>query len=1198
MPELGPADVPAVLQVGEEVLPREEAGLYRQLFPNGMLAALQGAGRGAMRGLDSLSGNYLRDYDDLLSGRERGWRALATLGTPMLGAGVGNAAQWIPRGGEAMLDYLAESRLVAAMPGRFQIPTARVMAAGRDAALGGAELGEGALNGAEAYTWGQRAAPMRYDDRSGAVVDQQGRSWYHDGGTVLEPGGALRPVDYVPDFDEESLYWHHRGELAGGGVQQPGGERSTLYQAALPGPGGRSYNVPTVWDGQIVTTDEARDRAAGQGWRFPSYATPDAADLAYEARVHPRAAADTARYEELHEPFPTAAERRGRELMAPGRDAIGSLLPSADPNLPASYDRNRSFRENALDPQAINNAMGIALGFAGGGMTAKAPRAPLTVEEFEKRILEHKAFKEKFAEAFEKDPRLELTRGDHTFFASPNIGGGDPWRLTSFHAGEPTGHMEFSNLDQLAQEVWGLSGRYSAKGSVRDALGALWRDEQGSVPLTGETRNNMLKRIEQLSGESLEERLGDRVPGYPRRSFSEIQAADKGELEALEPRSLYDRLPEPIRVWHGSGAPPFKWFDSSKIGTGEGNTTYSHGLYFGGAEATGRHYRSNAAGSTYDIIGPKGKVGPADARTVKAISAELPTPEGGQDWIRSAVVHAWLENPGKPVDPESVVRQAYGKDYRHLFTRAPEVEAQVREGIKRHLEAAQPILDKYRLEHPGSLYEADLYVDPARLLDWDAKVNAQSEPVKAGLAKAAEGVPDWGRNAVTGGPTNTVRGLVEGDDFLTGGDAYHALKSGLVEDKFDRHGTRFPDELAEKAATSARLREGGILGVQYLDQVSRNASGWHITPPDQTVAGKWMVKSRDYNSKGLHFDTEAEAQKALQEKIAEASHNYVMYDDKLIDLVSRNGEPNVPGGRNFFRDLLKDERGSLNLDAVIKAFHGSDRDFNAFDAREIGTGQGAQSFGHGLYFAELEKVARTYLPKGWKPGDEYVLRGRQLLDLYNEVHDRGDYAAAAVYERVLMHESRDMIEQALADGAADGSKQALEGLRILKGLPDDLFAKQTGTMYEVGIHADPDSMLNLDRPLKDQPPPVQRLVRDKLKSEGYLRPKDDGPRQLNSAWRSFVIDRGSMSAGDSGSTALWKALEADKDSPAASAMLQDAGVPGIRYLDGASRIRGRGTSNYVIFDPKLVEIVRKYGIGALGLPAGSALIPVDHEPQF
>lgn len=44
----------------------------------------------------------------------------------------------------------------------------------------------------------------------------------------------------------------------------------------------------------------------------------------------------------------------------------------------------------------------------------------------------------------------------------------------------------------------------------------------------------------------------------------------------------------------------------------------------------------------------------------------------------------------------------------------------------------------------------------------------------------------------------------------------------------------------------------------------------------------------------------------------------------------------------------------------IIAYHGSPHSFDKFDLSKIGTGEGAQAYGHGLYFAESEPVARSY----------------------------------------------------------------------------------------------------------------------------------------------------------------------------------------------------------------------------------------------
>src|SRR5215471_9850062 len=44
----------------------------------------------------------------------------------------------------------------------------------------------------------------------------------------------------------------------------------------------------------------------------------------------------------------------------------------------------------------------------------------------------------------------------------------------------------------------------------------------------------------------------------------------------------------------------------------------------------------------------------------------------------------------------------------------------------------------------------------------------------------------------------------------------------------------------------------------------------------------------------------------------------------------------------------------------IRAYHGSPHQFERFDISKIGTGEGAQAYGHGLYFAENPKVAQSY----------------------------------------------------------------------------------------------------------------------------------------------------------------------------------------------------------------------------------------------
>jgi hypothetical protein len=98
------------------------------------------------------------------------------------------------------------------------------------------------------------------------------------------------------------------------------------------------------------------------------------------------------------------------------------------------------------------------------------------------------------------------------------------------------------------------------------------------------------------------------------------------------------------------------------------------------------------------------------------------------------------------------------------------------------------------------------------------------------------------------GGTGVRRRELSGLDLKVGGEGMKA----------------FYDQIVPKVAKEVfRKLGGGDLGITTI---TTNTDGWHITPPSQTASGRWMVKSSDYNSEGLQFDTEAEAKAALAER--------------------------------------------------------------------------------------------------------------------------------------------------------------------------------------------------------------------------------------------------------------------------------------------------------------------------------------------
>ena len=67
----------------------------------------------------------------------------------------------------------------------------------------------------------------------------------------------------------------------------------------------------------------------------------------------------------------------------------------------------------------------------------------------------------------------------------------------------------------------------------------------------------------------------------------------------------------------------------------------------------------------------------------------------------------------------------------------------------------------------------------------------------------------------------------------------------------------------------------------------------------------------------------------------------------------------------------------------IRAYHGSPHDFERFSMDRIGTGEGSQAFGRGLYFAESPQTAAAYRPKAGGKSYEVDIKGKpdEFLDL-------------------------------------------------------------------------------------------------------------------------------------------------------------------------------------------------------------------------
>lgn len=324
------------------------------------------------------------------------------------------------------------------------------------------------------------------------------------------------------------------------------------------------------------------------------------------------------------------------------------------------------------------------------------------------------------------------------------------------------------------------------------------------------------------------------------------------------------------------------------------------------------------------------------------------------------------------------------------------------------------------------------------------------------------------------------------------------------------------------------------------------------------------------------------------------SYNAPIVRDYLMAQRQRLSDPQT------YVNALRDWAGAMvgGTEAPgIRAFHGSPHSFERFDTSKIGTGEGAQVYGHGLYFAEHEPVAQTYRTGLSPPNFNETASGvpissdvsRMLQDGWDTVKDLG-----APNVRDAHYIAQSSVKQQLDDAAKAGdwewynkaADQSAELARIASDLP-----KSGGSMYEVTLRADPEHMLNWDKPLSEQ----SQYVRDRLSAWNNRQRQLDqlpthvaGPRQEGEA-RGAPVEPSGQS--------VYNHISAvsGNDFAAGAKALQDAGIPGIRYLDAGSRGQGEGTSNYVVFDANTIDILRKYGIA--GLMTGGAAAGASQQDQ-
>jgi len=349
--------------------------------------------------------------------------------------------------------------------------------------------------------------------------------------------------------------------------------------------------------------------------------------------------------------------------------------------------------------------------------------------------------------------------------------------------------------------------------------------------------------------------------------------------------------------------------------------------------------------------------------------------------------------------------------------------------------------------------------------------------------------------------------------------------------------------LADLLKTQRPSMVGMVGNSQPIRTLANTIQGY--TPPQMTAFTNPQVM--DY-AKGVGQS----AQQNLQTQISDLNKALVM------------GDKGVEIGDKIALTRLLDQIPGL-MGAV--AYHGTPHTIRGkFDISKVGTGEGGQAYGHGMYFAENPEVAKTYANLGtgniaYKGHTEDVLNKLQKA---GADYNTADLISTFVYEGGYKGgTSKDLAKflKSFADTPEEMKlyKDLTSKPEVVEAINSYVSPKQPN-LYKVDI---PDeyipNMVQWETPLSKMDEKLSTVINSL---------QEQFKNQFNPNSKPRKLLKEAQSVGDV--IRLANEIGLKPHIP-----LQEMGYKGIKYLDQGSRGVGKGTSNFVVFDPSEVKILEK-----------------------
>jgi hypothetical protein len=298
------------------------------------------------------------------------------------------------------------------------------------------------------------------------------------------------------------------------------------------------------------------------------------------------------------------------------------------------------------------------------------------------------------------------------------------------------------------------------------------------------------------------------------------------------------------------------------------------------------------------------------------------------------------------------------------------------------------------------------------------------------------------------------------------------------------------------------------------------------------------------------------------------------YAERVVpQVMSRGGLP---------AQLLGDvSRGSIR---PLDVYHGTPHTLpptprnplGEFDALKIGTGEGNQAYGYGIYTAEAPAVATRY-----------KLAEATYKTMQGNLTNKQEFVADMLSQGRPETSILDLYAQKYGGSFDDAMKDLIDVKEIYK---------KSGNLYKVDL---PDekiaTMLDWDKPITPmgnlQIKPVAKDYDGRYGTGeygGYA--WHLGDIQIDKAFRTV---EGAQKYAPYGNQVI-KELNAITGTPTGhSELLQKEGIAGIKYFDEGSRSAGQGTRNFVVFpnEEKSMTILERNG-----MPASQIQTPTYSDP--